>query len=343
MTTRLTLWIACAALLLPACKAEDDGPKDPSGPNDPNDPMDPMDPMDPPTAWLVGEDGEMLRLTLDEEVSTYPLDRATDFAAIACNGEATAWVVGDGATLLLTRDAGETWNPIELGLPATTHLRSIAVTEHEPEGAETLWVVGDEGIALRSTDGGHAFTPVGSPAVDWTSVATDAHGEVAFAAGQDGSVWRSDAGAPFVAVHAADAEALYDVAVSADGTLVVAVGEGGRVLRSEDAGDRFTSIGSGTVFDLHAVQLQSDATIMAVGEVGVVSRIDAAGPRVQQLLGPDDTLFDLHLRADGFGETVGSGGAVLRTTDAGEHWDPVATGRTADLHGVDDFHPGPHL
>jgi photosystem II stability/assembly factor-like uncharacterized protein len=145
-------------------------------------------------------------------------------------------------------------------------------------------------------------------------------------------------------VHAADGEALYDVAVSHDGTTIVAVGEGGRVLRSGDGGDRFTVLAAATTLDLHAVQLAANhETIVAVGEAGVVLRIAAAGTHVQETLAPEDTLHDLHLRADGLGQAVGTRGTVLLTTDAGQHWDPVDTGRTADLYGVDDFHHAAHL
>ena len=64
---------------------------------------------------------------------------------------------------------------------------------------------------------------------------------------------------------------------------------------------------------------------------------------MQRTLSPDGALFDLHLRADSLGQAVGRDGVVLRTTDPGFHWHPVVTDRMADLRGVDDFHPAPHL
>lgn len=73
------------------------------------------------------------------------------------------------------------------------------------------------------------------------------------------------------------------------------------------------------------------------------TRIDEQGPRVELTLDPDDTLFDLHLRADGLGQTVGTRGIVLLTDDGGQSWRRVPTGRTAHLRGVDDFHAVPHL
>jgi photosystem II stability/assembly factor-like uncharacterized protein len=346
MTLCARPWLLLTSLLLlPACKDDDgDGPNDPSGPNDPMDPMDPNDPMDPPTSWMVGEDGEMLRVNIEGEASTYPLDHAGDLDAIACHGAATAWVVGEGGAVLRSRDAGASWVAVELGLSPVVHLRTIAAAEGRPEGAETLVIAGDDGVVLRSIDGGLRFAPIESPAVDWTAAATDALGQLAFVAGQDGSLWRSDGGGALEAVHPADGEALHDVVVSHDGSTIVAVGEGGRVLRSDDGGARFDWLPSGTVLDLHAVHLAADhETIVAVGEAGVVVHLDADGPDVQEMLAADDALYDLHLRADGLGQAVGTRGAVLLTTDAGRTWDAVDTGRFADLRGVDDFHPSPHL
>lgn len=343
MPLRARPWslLTALVLLVPACNGDDDdddGPSDPSGPNDPNDPM------DPPSSWLVGEDGEMLRMNVEGAVSTYPLDHAGDLAAIACHGAATAWVVGAGGVVLRSRDAGASWTEVALGLPEVVHLRSVAVAEEQPEGVETLVIAGDDGMVLRSTDGGLRFDPLASPVVDFTAVATDALGQRVLVTGLDGSLWRSEGGTALVPMLAADGEALHDVAVSHDGITVVAVGEGGRVLRSDDGGVRFGPVPSGTTLDLHAVHLAADhETIVAVGEAGVVVRIGADGPGVQETLAAEDALYDVHLRADGLGQAVGTRGAVLLTSDAGLTWDRVETGRSADLRGVDDFHPAAHL
>lgn len=343
MPIRAVPWLLVPTLLVsvPACNGDDD---DDDGPSDPSGPSDPMDPMDPPSSWMVGEEGEMLRMNVEGEASTYPLDHAGDVAASTCHGEATAWVVGEAGAVLVSRDAGVTWTSVELGLPANAHLRSVAAAEGRPEGSETLVVVGDDGVMLRSTDGGARFLPIAGPSLDWTAVATDELGLAAFVASTDGSVWRSEGGEPLVRVFAGEGDALHDVAVSHDGAMVVAVGEGGMVLRSHDGGARFDALAAATALDLHAVHLSGDhRTIVAVGEAGVVVRMDADGTHVQETLGVDDALYDLHLRADGLGQAVGTRGTVLLTTDSGLRWDAVDTGRTADLHGVDDFHHAPHF
>ncbi|MCH9688858.1 MAG: hypothetical protein K0V04_45920 [Deltaproteobacteria bacterium] len=88
MYARIAPWLLMTALFVPACAQEDDdtdnSPNRPNSPNDPNPP--------PPSSWRVGEDGEMVRLTSNEDVSTYQLRLRTDFNAIECKGAATAWV-----------------------------------------------------------------------------------------------------------------------------------------------------------------------------------------------------------------------------------------------------------
>ncbi len=332
MTVRIAPWLVTVALLCPACTNEDD--KTGTSGDNGNNP--------PPSSWLVGEQGEMLALTTDEDVSTYPLRHASDFNAIECKGAATAWVVGDEGTMLVSRDAGEQWTSIETDV--TADLQSIAVAEGLPEGSETLWVAGHEGTVLRSVDGGLAWEPVSGPAVDWSAVATDDVGRLAMFTGLDGSLWRSDGGQALTMTQPATGIALHDVAITHDGDTVVAVGEAGTVLLSHDAGTRFTALAPLTPLDLYALHLGSDGeTIVAVGEAGVVLRIDDGGAHLQQTLDDDAALYDLHLRADGQGQAVGSAGAVLRTSDAGNSWRRVQIGRVADLFGVDDFHPAPHL
>ncbi|MEM7153322.1 MAG: YCF48-related protein [Myxococcota bacterium] len=331
MLARRCSWVLlCSALALPACQSDDDT-DDEQGPNNPS-----------PSSWLVGDQGEMLRLTSDEgEVSTYPLEIATDLTGIACMGQATAWVAGERGTVLVSHDAGEAWTTIDIG--TTADLRSIAVSESLP-GQETVWVTGDDGAALRTTDGGRTWNRVPGPALDFSAVATQETGDIAFFTALDGSVWRSAHGDPMTEALSPGDHALYDVALSHHGDTVVVVGEAGHIWLSHDGGARFAALEAATALDLHAVHLAQDReTLVAVGEAGVVVRIDPSGARVQQTLGPGQALYDLHLRADGLGQAVGMGGVVLLTEDAGQQWRPVETGYSNDLWGVDDFHTTPHL
>jgi len=328
MSIRIAPLVVSSALILAACTSED---KDD---NDPNNP--------PPSSWLVGEQGEMLQLTASEssdEVSTYPLRHAGNLNAIACLGEATAWVAGDEGAVLLSRDAGAQWTTIEIDSKAD--LQAVAVSEGMPEGRETIWVAGHDGSVLRSEDGGTHWSVIDGPDVDWSSVATDLSGEIAYFSGLDGSVWRSAGGAALEPLHPADGLALYDLAMTHDGDTIVAVGEAGRVMIGDTQG--FLSAPPATDRDLHAVHLGANAdTIIAVGEASVVVRVEAGETQVQELEG-DHALFGLHLRADGIGQTVGEHGTVWLTEDGGFHWRSVSTGRTIDLLAVDDFHPGSHL
>src|SRR5688572_30826856 len=71
-------------------------------------------------AWLVGEDGLMANLQPDGTLGDgYSLDVDDDLLGIACRGEDTAFVVGEGGILMRTFDGGESWEALDAGTTAT--------------------------------------------------------------------------------------------------------------------------------------------------------------------------------------------------------------------------------
>lgn len=286
-----------------------------------------------PNTWVVGVDGEMLRVDADGSVDRYPLEIDTDFFGIACRGTSEAWVVGAAGTLLLTRDAGEHWSPVEL--PTSSDLRAVAAADSGP-----IWVVG-EGVAFVSSDGGDDWQAAAVPERAWTGVAVAPHGAYAILSDAAGELWRLPANGVATAVWRG-AEPLRDVAVGAHGTVAVAVGDLGTLVRSDDAGAHFEPAGLATAADLHAVEVaHAGALVLAVGAGGTVARIDAeGGTTVQTLLDPALALRAVHV-ADGEGHVLGDAGLLFRSLDDGESWSPVALPTMLTLHGID--HPGlPH-
>jgi photosystem II stability/assembly factor-like uncharacterized protein len=284
-----------------------------------------------PSMWVVGEDGQMLRVADGEDVGRYPLDVAEDFSDIACRGLVQAWAVGGAGMLLATADAGTTWDTVSLS--TTADLTAVAASD---QGA--VWVVGD-GVAFVSPDEGANWSPASAPVVEWTSVATDDIGERAWLSGVDGSLWRVPAEGAATRLWAGS-EALRDVAVSSDGAVVVAVGDLGTVVRSDDAGLSFRALPVPTVRDLDAVQVAREGGLtVAVGQAGVVLRIDFdAGITATELLDPSLVLHAVHVDAEGLGHAVGDAGTMLQTRDAGESWTAVELGTHVGLFGID--HPG---
>ena len=72
-----------------------------------------------------------------------------DVAALSAN---TAWVVGDGGTILKTTDAGTNWVAQTSG--TTENLKKISAVN-----SSVAWAVGTTGTLLKTTDGGTTWAP----------------------------------------------------------------------------------------------------------------------------------------------------------------------------------------
>lgn len=299
------------------------------------------DPDPNPDLWLVGDNGTMFGVTLDGEASGYPLEHDRALLAIACLGERTAWVVGAAGTVLRSRDAGDSWDPIDLDhrLGLDTDWTALATAEATPEGLEAVWIVGRDGAIAHTPDGGHSWVSVAGAASDFSGVATEPDGAQAIAVATNGTIWQLDTSGASL-LHDATAP-LYGLDLSHAGR--VAVGAGGLMLRSDAGETNWTTVDLPTVRDLHAVRMSSEGDLtIAVGEAGVVVRVEQGVAEAVELPDAEHGLYGLHLRHDGRGQAVGAAGTLLVTSDAGLSWDTLSLPTTATLRGVDDFHGG-HL
>jgi photosystem II stability/assembly factor-like uncharacterized protein len=284
----------------------------------------------------------MLAVTAGGEASTYPLERDEDLRAIACLGERTAWVVGSGGAVLRSRDAGQHWDTLNMGM-TEVDWTALAVAEASLETLETVWLVGGDGAIAHTPDGGASWTFIAGPTVDFTGVATTLDGSDALAVAADGSIWQLDAPGIATAVHHADAP-LHAVGLAVHDDLAIAVGADGLMLTSNDGGATWLALELSTTRDLHAVRVGHDGQLsVAVGEAGVVVRIEAGLPEVAEWPDAELGLYGLHLAHDGHGHAVGGNGTLLQTFDAGLTWTSTVLPTTATLRGVDDFDVGGHL
>lgn len=328
------LALAFAPVLVLACTSKGD-PSDPDPNPDPN-----------PGAWLVGDQGTMFAVSAGGEASTYPLEQDEDLRAIACLGERTAWVVGSGAAVLRSRDAGQRWDAIDVAPPLAgiteVDWTALAVAEASIETLENVWLVGSDGAIAHTPDGGTSWTFVVGPTVDFTGVATTLDGSDAVAVAADGSIWQLDPSGA-IAVHHADAP-LYAVGLALHDSVATAVGADGHMLTSDDGGATWIELELPTTRDLYAVRVGHDGQLsVAVGEAGVVVRVEAGLAQVAEWPDAELGLYGLHLRHDGHGQAVGGNGTLLVTDDAGLTWTSAVLPTTATLRGVDDFHVGGHL
>lgn len=142
--------------------------------------------------------------------------------AVAMNGSGLAVAVGGFGAVMLSRDRGESWEPVAFDWPALVedfaepHLYDVAVAE---DGTITL--VGEFEIVMRSPDGGASWARVhkGDASLFGLHIGSSGAG---YAVGQEGRILRSsDGGASWEALEAPVDAPLLGVWASADDRVMV--------------------------------------------------------------------------------------------------------------------------
>jgi hypothetical protein len=283
-------------------------------------------------AWLVGQDGLMENVLADGILGDgYDLEADDDLLAITCRGLDTAFVAGEGGTLLRTFDGGETWESIDLGTTRT--LRDVAAG-----GPDTVYVAGDQVFSM-SRDSGDTWTAIAGGDRAWRSLATDHLGAVALVLDDGGGLWRrDDAEGSFLQVTTiVGAEA---VTMSHDGAHAAVVGDAGTLFRSDDGGMTWSSVTTGTAADLHAAWATGDGSIVAVGDAGTVVRVS---DEVEVSVPGIATLRAVHVDATGTAIAGGDNGEVLMSSDSGLTWDRLDLGLTRTVYALDAVNGDGHL
>lgn len=103
-------------------------------------------------AWIVGDDGTILRTADGDVWSSVESGTTADLYGIAELNLTDIFVVGDGGTILKSTDGGLTWDLRSSG--TTAQLRAISISK---QSASVLIAVGLGGTVLRSTDAGDSW------------------------------------------------------------------------------------------------------------------------------------------------------------------------------------------
>ncbi len=197
--------------------------------------------MSPERSIIVGQQGAIFVATGTEpyrRVDSGSTERLLSVALDEASGRAV--VVGGFGTVLISNDAGETWNARlldweslnEEGLEA--HLYDVEIT---PRGE--IFIIGEFGLILSSMDGGSTWQTRAQGDESLFALHLGAHG-IGYAVGQDGAVLRSqDSGQSWLRLDSGSRGNMLDVWASPEEEVVVV---GIRtLLRSSDGGDSWTA------------------------------------------------------------------------------------------------------
>ena len=237
--------------------------------------------------------------------------------------------VGQRGHVLLSDDQGKSWRQAEV--PATSDL--VAVTFPTPTDG---WAVGHDGIVLRSADAGATWTraldgrKVGALMVEYYQREAANVGDAKRAAALLAEAERFAAQGP--------ENPFLDIAFENASTGYL-VGAFGLIFRTTDGGASWQPLLHATdnpkALHLYAVRAIG-GELYVVGEQGLLLKLDRAAADGGQF-----RAVELPYKGTLFGITgneravlvYGLRGTLLRSTDAGRSWQPVATGLQVGLTG----------
>lgn len=273
---------------------------------------------------------------------------------VAVLSEQRAVAVGEGGTILVTQDGGETWSPRPSG--TTANLLSLSFSD-----PSTGIVVGEQGAVLRTVDAGETWTyePLESSGTLWDVSIVDGRRWVIV--GQDGLLLVSfDGGQSWRYLPELRYGASLRAVAFADASYGVAVGDGG-LLSTSDGGETWvggttlTTPGPPSQFEESRLSgpfedvASSGSLVAALGRDGFGLHRDDGGRAdrghawrtlsipVSSRLGFERGIYELHhivAIASGQLFVAGQGGSLLTSTDGGEHW-MALTAHSGTFHDLD--------
>jgi photosystem II stability/assembly factor-like uncharacterized protein len=269
-------------------------------------------------AIVVGERGHVL-ISDDDGRSWRQVQvpsRAT-LTGVHLHDGRLGWAVGHDATILRTRDGGESWERVYHDPDEESPLFDVWFFD-----ADSGFAVGAYGLFLATSDGGSTWDRRTLGEYDdyhLHHVARSATGRLYMAA-EAGVIYRSDDdGKEWVSLPSPYEGSLFGT-LPLDGDALMLFGLRGHVFRSEDAGESWEEIETGTVATINRGLRSSDGSIVLVGHQGTLLLSDDEGRSFTRRELPDRRALATVMRTDDDGWiTIGDRGvARLEALDAGE-------------------------
>jgi photosystem II stability/assembly factor-like uncharacterized protein len=185
------------------------------------------------------------------------------------------YAVGDGGTVLLSRDKGLTW--VDRSIPSlTANLYGIDIFNNFTDGINVV-VCGDGGVVYKSTNSGGNLTwvQVNTPTTERLNTIGAIGSDLYITAGENGTIFKTnDGGQTWEDEGISDPNADFNRLFL--GTLVSSfgpgwiVGDNGKIYMTTDYGYSWYPRGSSTPNDLYDVSFRNPTDGIAAGKDGVV-------------------------------------------------------------------------
>ncbi len=253
----------------------------------------------PADAWLVGQDGLVLR-TWDGGKSweEQPSRASYDLHDVSCVDGKTAWAVGRRGTIVRTFDEGYTWYRQD---PEDTEESAVDLLGVYAASASTAYAVGRGGTIIKTGDAGETWSVQESGTTSDLFSVCGSDEENVWACGKQGTLLRTSDGGrtwfPLDAGTAVDLNAVSAPRGSGDAAAIDAAqtawiaGQDGFAARTRDGGRTWTAQDTGTANALKGVAAPDADTAYVVGARGTIlhyrisPRLDAVSPSTAQAKG----------------------------------------------------------
>jgi photosystem II stability/assembly factor-like uncharacterized protein len=226
-------------------------------------------------AVVVGERGHVL-ISEDQGRSWRQVEVPTvaTLTGVRFHDRNLGWAVGHDATILRTRDGGETWERVYHDPEEESPLFDVWFSD-----ADNGFAVGAYGLFLGTADGGSSWkrqTILEYDDFHLHHIARSDTGRIYMAA-EAGTVYRSDDGGRSWISLPSPYEGSFFGTLPLEGDTVLLFGLRGHVFRSEDEGETWEAIETGTVAALNRGLRTSSGTVIIAGHDGTLLRSDDDG------------------------------------------------------------------
>ena len=232
----------------------------------------------------------------------------------------TLLAIGDNATVMTTRDAGKSWQPVKV---PTYERGDVFLSAFLEPGSGRAWIAGNMGMVLVSDDKGATWNMVHPEQdISWNSIAVS-KGNV-WLVGEGGQVQRSGNGGKTWEKVTVPTEASLNAIAFSDDSHGVIVGLSGTILATADAGKSWQAVSSGIPTHLYGV-IWDGTGYSAVGDAGVILTADAKGSAwIAGKLDPNNFGWYTGIARAGEGYIVSGAGAGIYSKGK---WYPFVPGK----------------